>query len=96
MDTGSLNLTLWPLVYSLGLVWTVGGASRIRWLACMYVAVLCVLPLCANNSLISVLSIYVNACLVLRRAWHCLIFWVYRLVVVVGGDGRGVFCGGIE
>ena len=68
----------------MGKVWPVGGAACIRWFVWISVEILCVLSSCSKNDLMLVLYVSVNACLVLRRAWRCWIFWVYRLVVVVG------------
>ena len=53
-------------------------------------AILCVLSSCANNALMLLLSISINACLVLSWDFCCLIFWVYLLVVAVVW---GVMCG---
>ena len=96
VDTGSLNVTLCPVVYRMGMVWPVGGAARIQWLVWIAVEILCVLSSFAKNALMLVLSVSVNTCLVLRRAWCRWVFWAYRLVVLVGGDGQGMVCGGIE
>ena len=96
VETGSLNFTLQPLVCRMGVVWTVGGASRMRWLDCTDVEIFCVMSSCAKNYLMLVLSVYSNACLVLRRAWRRWIFWVYLLAVVVGGDVWVLFVGGFE
>ena len=44
VETGSLNCTLWHLMYSLGLVWTGGGGgSFIWWLDCINVVILCII-----------------------------------------------------
>ena len=45
VETVSLNCTMWPLVYSLGVVWTEGWGSHILWLAWVDVAILFVLQL---------------------------------------------------
>ena len=52
METGSLNFTLRPVVWSIGILWPVGGAARTQWFAWIDVEILLVLSSCANNALI--------------------------------------------
>ena len=61
LETGSLNVTLCPLVYRPGMVCTVGGASRIRLLHWIDVEILCVMSSCAKNALVLVLSVSFKA-----------------------------------
>ena len=78
-------------MYSLGVVCTNGGVSRIWWLSWIDMIILCVMSSYDKNALMLVLSISGNVCLVLRWALCCWIFWDQPLVFVVGCDVLIVF-----
>ena len=61
LETGSLNVTLCPLVHKPGMVCTVGRASRIRLLDWNDVEILYVMSSCDKNSLVLVLSVSFKA-----------------------------------